>query len=251
MSITIKSFLGALAMAVVVSLPSFGSSVTASDDSTIEVDMRSGSCRMLSPGKIAYSPGYSGVTNEDAYVVIEKIEHADSLDAVTNTLATFAAGAEGEFSLSVADGEERNIRLVHRVYSADGDEIGAPLVRDVAFGYKSAAGSAFAADTCATTLQSLASSRNPIKLAYSTLWATNASEIAISAIKLSGKDGTEIATNAVFSAEADTEGVTQPFGAGGGWYRLLCRIADGSGVTLVEYRTAEFEMPYSFVLSIR
>ena len=251
MSITIKSFLGARAMAVVVYLPSFGSSVTASDDSTIAVDMRSGSCRMLSPGKITYAPGYCGVTNEGAYVVIEKVEHADRQDAVTNTLAILAADAEGEFSLSVADGEERNIRLIHRVYSAEGDEIGVPLVRDVAFGYKSVAGSTFAADTCATTLQALASARNPIKLAYSTRWATNASEIAISAIKLSGKDGTEIATNAVFSAEADAEGVTRPFGAGGGWYRLLCRIADGSGTTLVEYLTAEFEMPYSFVLSIR
>ena len=246
-----RSIYGVFAMAVLVALPSFGSSVTASDDSTIAVDMRLGACRMLSPGKIAYSPGYSGVTNEDAYVVIEKIEHADSLDSVTNTLATFAADAEGEYSLSIADGEERNIRLVHRVYSADGDEIGVPLVRDVAFGYKSASGTAFVADTCSTTLQAFASSRSPIKLAYSTLWATNASEIAISAIKLSGKDGTAIATNAVFSAEADAEGVTQPFGVGGGWYKLLCRIADGSGTTLVEYLTAEFEMPYSFVLSIR
>ena len=248
---TMKPFLGVFAMVALAAMTSLGTSVTASDDSTIAVDMRSGSCRMLSPGKIAYSPGYSGVTNEGAYVVIEKVEHTDRPDAVTNTVATFAADAEGEYSLSVADGEERNIRLVHRVYSAEGEEIGIPLVRDVAFGYKSPAGAAFVADSRANTIQKLASARSPIKLAYSTLWATNASEIAISAIKLSGKDGTEIETNVVFSAETDAEGVTQPFSAGGGWYRLLCRIGDCSGATLVEYLTAEFEMPYSFVLSIR
>ena len=48
------------------------------------------------------------------------------------------------------------MRLIHRVYSADGEEIGTPLVRDVAFGYKSAFGTAFAADTCTTSLQALA-----------------------------------------------------------------------------------------------
>ena len=143
------------------------------------------------------------------------------------------------------------MRLIHRVYSADGEEIGTPLVRDVAFGYKFAFGTAFAADTCTTSLQALATSRSPIKLAYSTLWATNASEVAISAVKLSGKNGKPVATNAFFTADADADGVTPPFGVGGGWYRLLCRISDGSDATLVEYLTAEFEMPYSFVLSIR
>lgn len=248
---TMKPFLGVFAMVALAAMTSLGTSVTASDDSTIAVDMRSGSCRMLSPGKIAYSPEYSGVTNEGAYVVIEGVEHADRPDAVTNTVAAFAADAEGEYSLPVADGGARNIRLIHRVYSAEGEEIGTPLVRDIAFGYKSSSGAAFLADTCTTTLQAFAFARSPIKLAYSTFWASDASEIAISAIKLSGKNGTEIATNAVFSAEADAEGVTQPFSAGGGWYRLLCRIGDGSGATLVEYLTAEFEMPYSFVLSIR
>ena len=246
-----KPFLGVFAMVALAAMTSLGTSVTASDDSTIAVDMRSGSCRALSPGMIAYAPGYSGVTNEGAYVVIEKVEHADTASAATNILETFEADAEGEYSLSIADGGERRLRLIHRVYSAEGEEIGEPLVRDVAFGYKSTYGTAFVADTCATTLQALASARLPIKLAYSTMWATNASEVSISAVKLSGRNGTAVATNVFFSAEAEAEGVTSPFGAGGGWYRLLCRITDGSDTALVEYLTAEFEMPYSFVLSIR
>ena len=70
-------------------------------------------------------------------------------------------------------------------------------------------------------------------------------------VKLSGRNGTAVATNTFFSAEADAEGVASAFGAGGGWYRLLCRISDDADSTLVEYLTTEFEMPYSFVLSIR
>ena len=249
--VTGKSMFGIVAMAAFVVMPSLAASITASDDSTISVDLRSGSCRALSPGMIAYAPGYSGVTNEGAYVVIEKVEHADTASAATNILETFEADAEGEYSLSIADGGERRLRLIHRVYSAEGEEIGEPLVRDVAFGYKSTYGTAFVADTCATTLQALASARLPIKLAYSTMWASGASEVSISAVKLSGRNGTAVATNVFFSAEAEAEGVTSPFGAGGGWYRLLCRITDGSDTALVEYLTAEFEMPYSFVLSIR
>ena len=248
---TIKPFLGVFAMVALAAMTSLGTSVTASDDSTIAVDMRSGSCRMLSPGKIAYSPEYSGVTNEGAYVVIEKVEHADTASAVTNLLPAFAADAEGEYSLSVDDGGERRLRLIHRVYSSEGEEIGTPLVRDVVFGYKSALGTAFVADTCTTSLQTLASARIPIKSTYSTMWASGASEVSISAVKLSGRNGTAVATNTFFAAEADAEGVASAFGAGGGWYRLLCRISDDADSTLVEYLTTEFEMPYSFVLSIR
>ena len=246
-----KSMLGGVAMVAFAALPSLGASITVSDDSTIAVDVRSGSCRALSPGKITYAPGYCGVTDEGAYVVIEKVEHADTASAVTNVLPAFAADAEGEYSLSVDDGGERRLRLIHRVYSSEGEEIGTPLVRDVVFGYKSALGTAFAADTCTTTLQALASARIPIKPTYSTMWATNASEVSISAVKLSGRNGTAVATNIFFSAEADAEGVASAFGAGGGWYRLLCRISDDADSALVEYLTTEFEMPYSFVLSIR
>jgi hypothetical protein len=83
------------------------------------------------------------------------------------------------------------------------------------------------------------------------MWASGASEVSISAVKLSGRNGTPVETNVFFSAAAEAEGVASPFGAGGGWYRLLCRISDDADSTLVEYLTTEFEMPYSFVLSIR
>ena len=100
-----------IVMAAFVVMPSFAASITASDDSTISVDVRSGSCRMLSPGRIAYAPEYCGVVDEGAYVIIQKVEHADAVNAVTNTLVTFPANGEGEYSLSIADEGERQTAL--------------------------------------------------------------------------------------------------------------------------------------------
>ena len=225
-------------------------SVTAWADA-ISVEIRANECRTISPCAIGYSPVYGGVTNEGAYVVLEKVERAGMYDASTNTLVTFPADASGEYSYIVGDGDEQCVRLIHRVYSSSGVEIGTPLVRDVSFGTRSSPGTAFVADSRTNSLQITATSGNPMNLAYSTAWAPNAAAVAIKAVMLSGKDGSPVATNSMFSAVADAEGTTQMRGLSCGWWRLLCEVSDGSGDALIEYHTDEFKLPGGFIMSVR
>jgi hypothetical protein len=74
--------------------------------------------------------------------------------------------------------------------------------------------------------------------------------VAISAIQLSGKGGAATATNSVFMATADAEGMTFPRGIGMGWWRFLCQLKGEDGGTLLEYLTDEFRMPGGFVLIV-
>lgn len=217
----------------------------------ISVEIRANECRTISPCAIGYSPVWGDVTNEGAYVVLEKVERAGMYDAMTNTLATFAADASGEYSYTVGNGDEQCVRLIHRVYSSGGVEIGTPLVRDVLFGTRSSPGAAFVADSRTNSLQLAATSGSPVNLSYSTAWATNAAAVAIKAVMLSGKDGSPVATNVMFSAVADTEGTTQMCGLSLGWWRLLCEVSDGSGDALIEYLTDEFKLQGGFIMSVR
>lgn len=225
--------------------------VTAAAESTIAVDLREDMCRAVDSASIGYSPDWCGAAEPGAYVVLEKVMRAGMSDAVTNTLATLVADAEGAYLLAVGDGDEHCVRLLHRVYSAGGVEIGAPLVRDVAFGYRSAAGAAFVADSRTNSLQLAASERKPIALAYSTAWATNAAAVSISAVQLSGRGGTPVATNSVFAAAADAEGATTMRNSRKGWWRLLCQVEDGAGGTLLEYLTEDFKMPGGIVMNFK
>ena len=77
-------------------LSACGESATAQAEAMIAIDLRGGECHAVSPSAVGYSPKWSGVTNAGAYVVLEKVEHADTLTATTNTIATFAADAESE-----------------------------------------------------------------------------------------------------------------------------------------------------------
>ena len=232
-------------------LPACDESVTVEAESVISVDLRGGECHAVSPSVVGYSPKWSGVTNAGAYVVLEKVEHVDTLTATTNTIATFAANAESEYALTVGDGDERCLRLVHRVYSADGEEIGEPLVRDVSFGYRSASGAPFFFDSRTNSLQEAVDSGNRMKLAYSTAWATNVAAVSILAVRISGEGGTPLATNAVFSADAEAKGETPMHGVMRGWWRLLFQVTDGSDNVLLEYLTDEFKMKGGFILSVR
>lgn len=239
------------AAAAMVGLPlvsARGESIVASAESTIAVDMRGGICHMASPASIEYSPKWCGVTNAGAYVVLERVVHAGEPYATTNTLATLSADAESSYSLAV--GDERCARLVHRVYSAGGEEIGEPLVRDIAFGYSSAPGAVFAADGRTNSLQLAAKAHRPIAVVYSTAWATNAAAVAVDAVRLSGKGGEPVATNSVFATSADAAGTTALPVLEVGWWKLLYRLTGESGGTLLEYHTDEFRMPGGFIISL-
>lgn len=226
-------------------------SVTSVAESTIAVDLRDDVCRAVSPGNVGYSPKWSGVTDEGSYVVIERVVRAGMYDATTNTLATLAAGAEGVCQLVVGDGDEHCVRLIHRVYSAGGVEIGEPLVRDVSFGCQSSLGAAFAVDSSTNSLQLAVRGRRAVGLTYSTAWATNAAAVSISAVELSGRGGEPVATNGVFSASAVADGTTPMRGVGTGWWRLLYQATDAVGGTLLEYITEDFKMPGGFVMWLR
>ena len=224
----------------------FAEPVVATADEAIAVDVRADVCNAVGSADVGYSPSWGGVTNAGAYVVLQKV-----VKSVTNDVATFAADAESSYSYTPVDGDGRFVRFIHHVYSSSDVEIGEPLVRDVAFGYRSAEGAAFVADSRTNSLQLAVDSKTPVNLAYSTAWATNAASVVLRAVQLSGRGGTETATNDVFSAAADAEGDTLLRGAGRGWWRLLCQIKDEQDGTLLEYLTDEFKMPSGFVLSVR
>ena len=219
--------------------------VTAEAETAIAVDVRTEVCRAVGQADIGYSPKWCGVTNAGAYVVLQKV-----VGGVTNTVATLDADAEDEYRYTFSGEASPFIRFIHRVYSSGGVEIGEPLVREIAFGCRSAEGAAFAADSRTNSLQEVASARAPVNLAYSTAWAANAESVSIKAVILSDRGGAPVATNAMFSAAADAEGVTQMRGVGRGWWRLLCEVSDGSGDVLLEYLTEEFKMSGGFLMSV-
>ena len=220
--------------------------VRATAPAAIAVDCRSGEIRAATPAQIGYSPSWGGVTNAGAYVVIEKIDHPDESGATTATLATLTAGAEGGYPYTPAVGDERRVRLVHRVYSVGGVEIGEPLVRDVCFGWRGGALTDAFADTRANSLQEAvalsARADSPVQLAYSTLWPTSGlpANVTLSARKLSGEGGAVTASVPFFSASAVAEGEAPLRRVGSGWMRLVCRVSDADDTTLLEYVTGDF-----------
>ena len=63
---------------------------------------------------------------------------------VNNTSSGYGDGAIYDYVRIVSsDGDEHCMRLIHRVYSAGGVEMGEALIRDVSFGVRSAAGAGF------------------------------------------------------------------------------------------------------------
>ena len=224
---------------------------TASATSTIVVDLREDVCRAVGSTTIFGSPKWGGITNAGAYVILEKVEHAGQYNEVTNTLATFNADEESSYLYTAGSSGDGRVRLIHRVYSAEDEEIGTPLIRDLIFGFRSGAGTAFAADGRTNSLCIAAIERVPINLAYSTSWATNAASVDIRAVNLSGAGGSERFTNAVFSAVADADGVVPLCGAGCGWWRLLCQLKDEEGETLLEYLTCDFKILGGLIMSFR
>lgn len=219
-------------------------------DQAISVNTCEGELRAVSPKDVEYSPSWCGEGEQGAYVVLEKVEHAGMNNAVTTTVTTCVADAEGAFSYSTGGGEPC-VRFIHRVYSGGGQEIGTPLVRDVSFGVSSSPGEAVFADSRTNSLKEAVAAGRVDNLAYSTAWATKAANVTISAVMLSGRGGTPVFTNSFFTVEADAEGVTSMRGVGTGVWRLLCTAEDASGEILLEYQTDEFEKNGGFFLIVR
>lgn len=232
----------AVAGAMSAALAQVASGVTATAPSAIEVDVRGGTAVALSPAGIGYSPAWGGVTDAGAYVELLKVEHPGTANAVTSTVATCAADAEGDCPYAV--GAERIVRFIHRVHAAGGAETGETLVRDVAFGWRGVAAGTAVADTRAASLREAVAARGatPVALTYDTGWATNGvpALVAIKALALTGEGGVARATNSVFAAAADAVGEAPLSGIGAGWVRLICQVSDASGNVLLEYATGDF-----------
>lgn len=248
------TIIGAAAMvAASATLPLAAAAETASAtaDTPLAVDTREGEQRAVSPKDIEYSPDWGGVSAEGAYVVIEKVLHAGMYNAVTSTVATCAADAEGAYSYSVGDGDDPCVRFIHRVYSSGGEEIGTPLVRDVAFGVPSSPGAAVFVDCRAASLKEVVASTGNASIAYDTAWAADAASLTISAVKLAEEGGAETATTSeLFAATADASGVTRLHGlSGGDWWRLSCRICGSGGETLLEYVSGDFRRKSGLIIS--
>lgn len=222
---------------------------SATAETTISVDTRDGGRRAVSPKDLEYSPGWCGEESDGSYVVIEKVLHAGMYNAATSVVTTCAADAEGAYSYSVGSGDDPCVRLIHRVYSSGGTEIGTPLVRDVAFGVSSSPGAAAFADCRAESLKEIVAANGNASLTYDTDWATNAAAVTISAVRLAAEGGDEIATNAMFTAAADVSGTTGLRGLASGWWRLLCRIDGDGGDPLVEYAAGDFKIKGGFIIS--
>jgi len=243
-----------LAVALASGVQVRGESVTAGAKSMIAVDLRADVCRAISPKLIRYSPAWCGVTNEGAYVVLEKVENAGTRHAVTTTVATFDSG-EGEYDFMLGAADDPCVRFIHRVFSSDGVELAEPLVRDVAFGVKSSAGVPFVADSRTNSLQLAVEAGGTVNLDYSTAWQEGAASLAISAVHTVKKKGWTVATvstNLLFSVGAEADGVL-PLAARrfyGGEWELLCEFADADGKQTGETLTAQCSMPYVYGLTI-
>ena len=205
----------------------------------------------LSQCDIVYSSSWAAATNiPGAYVVLSKTEMLGRSVETTDALLTGSEGGEGVYALSVEDCGERCVRLTHEV-RASGGAVVSTLTSDIAFAYQSEGDTTFMADSRTNSLQEVVDAGAPVNLTYSTAWATNAAAVSIKAVQLSGFGGVPVATNEMFSAAADAEGVAAMRGPGRGWWQLLCRITDGSGDTLLEYLTDEFGMKGGFTLTVR
>ena len=243
-------FAAAIALSALTFAAHADESASATAELAISVNTCEGELHTVSPKDVEYSPSWCGEMEQGAYVVIEKVEHAGMYNAVTSTVTTCAADAEGAFSYSTGNGEPC-VRFIHRVYSSEGQEIGTPLARDVSFGVSSSPSAAVFADSRTNSLQEAVTAGMVDNLTYSTTWATNAALVAIKSIHLSDHGGVPISTNGMFSAIAPAEGETNMCTIGRGWARLLCQISGGSGDVLLEYLTDEFKMKGGLFIMVR
>ena len=130
-----------------------------------------------------YDPGWTWVTNTPgAYVVFEKTLYPKLVGvgvpaAVTSVVKIFAADASGTFEFAQPSGE-CNMTLVHRVYAADGTELGSPLTAEIAFGAQASA-AAVHYDDAADAVQKLVDAYAVLPIAHSVRWTQGAASFVI------------------------------------------------------------------------
>ena len=230
-------------MAAASRLAVLGDGEIAATAEPVSVDMRAGRVSgVVGTANLRYSPLWAAT---NASVRIEAV-----YGGTTNVIKTGVVDEEGVFAWTQPDAANPVYRLLLWTMR-NGVAVGEPLSAFVSFGFRSAAESATVADTRTNSLALVVGSGAPVGLTYSTEWVEDASAIEVCSVRLSGREGTPLATNMMFSAAADAEGVTPMRGVGRGWWRLLCRLTDSSGGILDEYLTGEFQRKGGFVLDVR
>lgn len=198
---------------------------------------------------VNYAPEWSlGYTNAEAQVVISKVEHVGTANAVTNVVATCEPGVGGTVNVLPGSGGLALYRLIHRV-EVGGEPVGETLVCDVAIGAESPLSAAAFADSRTNSLQCVAEAGGVAPLAYSTEWVTNGTPAQVVLTKvcdryrrgvLQSSDTTEL-----FRASAPADGVVSFFPGPemGGTFSLRCTFLDSSGNPLdvgeADYRFKE------------
>ena len=229
-------------------------SISATAANTISVDSRSGEVRTVAPCAIGYSPTWCDVTNEDAHVVLYKVEHAGMFNAVTNEVMTFSAGAEDDYSYSPAADGAKCVQLIHRVFTSGDEEIGTPLVRDVSFGFAATAGGSAAVDSRDGLLQRVVDVDGSAGFTYDTSWTNDAASVAISLTQLENDkhEAVPAATQTIFTATADASGVLAHSHFATGTWRFLLTLLDSEGEALGDPLSADyFKKGAGFFLIVR
>lgn len=208
--------------------------------------------RMLESDLIRYSPRYVTETNAPgSYVVLKKVVDAGTAQAVTSTVATCEADAEGGLALQLGTDDARLLRLIHEVRSSDGDLLG-QMEEDVGYGVASVAGSAFFAGGT-NALQQIASARGIAPLAYSSGWAEGVTSVRIDYAYEQWKRGKKYGEGAgtLFAADAPADGAYDydTVGIPGGDYTLTYTMF-GEGGAVVDTYTACFSLPFKLGLML-
>lgn len=196
---------------------------------------------------IAYSPAYSvRAADGSSYVIVRKVTHPDTVQAVTSVLERCEAGVSGDIALSLGADDARTFRLLHTAYDASDRQIGETLVADVGVAYTKAA-SAVTVDTRADSLQRVAEAGGPAPLAYSTDWCTNGTpaSVVMTCVCDRYRHGQLVEpgeTNEIFAAVAPASGdySHEIVPGGGGTFTLTCSFLDAAGEPLQEPLTASY-----------
>ena len=183
---------------------------------------------------VNYAPEWSlGYTNAEAQVVISKVEHVGTTNAVTNVVATCEPGAGGTVNVLPGSSGLALYRLIHRVEIA-GEPVGETLVSDVAIGAESPLSAAVFADSRTNSLQCVAEAGEVAPLAYSTEWVTNGMPAQFVLTKVCDRYRRGVlqssVTTELFRASAPADGVFNfvPNPEMGGMFSLRCAFLDSS-----------------------
>ncbi|MBO6121639.1 MAG: hypothetical protein J6Q49_07250 [Kiritimatiellae bacterium] len=230
-------------------------SVSASSSEAAFVDTRGGDARVIGgSADVGYSPSWCSVTNDGAYVKIEKVVHADMFNAVTSTVATLSPDTSGTHDFTLVAAEAPCVRLLHRVYSSGGEELGNALVRDLAFGCEASSAAAASVDCREDSLQLVVDADGVAELVYDTSWDSQAANVTLSTVQLTDGSGNAVVpvTNVFLTAAADASDVVRKASFRFGGWRFLCTLSDASGNVLGEPYSADyFKKGGGFFLIVR